>query len=1850
MNTDHMYRVLRTIIVILAGALVLSCREDNPEKTGPDPEPIVDPMEKEEALKVYHEGLKYFNSGNDQDYVKAHDLFLKSADAGCDSAQVVVAYMIEYGLGTTQDMENALSYYQKAADQGHENAKDKVKVLRKSTSRLDLPSEYAESVKDLLVWNDDTVRVVNGDRSFYCSGSNVIITDKLGKPLFISFRCPVGATDMTPLVMDANETAVSLLLSTLPSIFDCESEDFYRNARECIKTYPETQELAASIEASVRKNGHLEADDIKAAARSASERFFERIGWTLDKSVTNHAPRNAVARPSAPTDRSYDPYPAHSTTRASDQPSNKPEVVYVGTSERLFWMELTSDEPYYKKSKDRMEWKAKVYNYLPVYFAAIPARNQGYKMDKDSKTSPTEFIIKPFNITDIYEDIGLKGTVKWLSGIKENLGDLVNSFEAYKYYREYGVIPDDYHGRKADYQSASVSLPLNDDDDALLITSVDETLDVLGYAIVDVVAFPLIKAVLKDLKKLDEDSEAEFILAMLKFIDTKTLNNLKVCIENDDIDKMKEIIVDRTLKFLEEDFEYVRKVWDKAWVQMDPTGLMEDAVAELKVIKETLEFVELVGNIGLWAKMQFDTASFPVYFNVYSDAPPALLEPVYLGGSVYWANCNVGATTPHGLGRYYAWGETKHKDKYTLFNYLWPAYSSVYGGVGDNILGPEDDVASVLWGPKWRMPTADEISELADCDWEVKSSNFPTGYKVTSSSTRESIYFWAGGAKGEDGTYYPRGQCGEYWTSTLYNENPSNAGVLEFVVSNGFNGYQLYNKERYIGMNVRPVADIARLIVSDNSLVFDQAGSTMEHKIRIENGGMGTMEFSFMPIDGPFLIDQKYNTTYSLAPDVSMPVNIRFVPTSGSGTECFARLYIKSNSKQDPVHVIELTGRTEAGDPDVHVESVSLNKTQLELAVGGTATLTATVLPENASNKSVTWSSSRTSYATVSSTGVVTAVAPGTSVITATTVDGKKTASCTVTVRQASIQVQSVSLNKTQLDLTVGNTATLTATVLPENASNKSVTWSSSDSGKATVSSTGVVKGISAGSATITVTTVDGGKTASCKVTVAAEPKLSVSTKRLDFGEQVKFTQETKNITITNSGTGTLQISSITKTNNYGDLFQLSGWTSGGSIAAGASKTISVSFQPLEERYYEETLTIVSSNSVGDKKVVVTLCGTGIPEPEDAQIKIDVEELTWGEVEVGESVNKSFVVKNTGSTALTVSSVKVVATDNTVNPSYFTVSPNSSFSLAPGKTKTFSVAFAPEDVRSYSAMLSIKSNASNATQGTSTVWLSGSGVKATSKVLSASPSSLSFGYQTIGNRTHKNFTVKNTGTKAVTLYSMTATDGFVVDQTWEDGYSLGLAAGASKTFSAYFTPTQARAYSGKITIKSNASSGDLVIPLSGIGEEAQGYLEITSGERLDFGNVNLGASGTLYTKIRNTGEAPLSILRITCPEGFTASCTASSIKEGYNASISVSFTPTAARSYSGSVIVYTDAENESVAIDVSGTGIKSSTGNSFVDMGLSVKWASANVGASNPEEYGHYVAWAETATKKQYLYSNYKYYNADAYFSGSGFITKYCQSPDIYGYQGYHDSLRMLTYEDDYAQAKHGGLARIPTRKEWEELKKNCTWVWTSQSGTNGYLVTSSINGNSIFLPAAGMIEYSNSELNSVGYYWASNLEHDETYATTWELRSDKAWYSYRERYKGLTVRAVEDYTPKPMIEVSGSLVFAGVKVGTTASRTVTVSNTGKGTLHISEVRSTKRIGLEWTSASIEPGASKKLTVYYTPVYDPNLVIDDPETWDMTTVSITSDARNESDFVLYVKGYGIGNPGNIEGTQEEPWN
>ena len=183
-----------------------------------------------------------------------------------------------------------------------------------------------------------------------------------------------------------------------------------------------------------------------------------------------------------------------------------------------------------------------------------------------------------------------------------------------------------------------------------------------------------------------------------------------------------------------------------------------------------------------------------------------------------------------------------------------------------------------------------------------------------------------------------------------------------------------------------------------------------------------------------------------------------------------------------------------------------------------------------------------------------------------------------------------------------------------------------------------------------------------------------------------------------------------------------------------------------------------------------------------------------------------------------------------------------------------------------------------------------------------------------------------------------------------------------------------------------------------------------------------------------------------------------------------------------------------------------------IDLGLSVKWASCNVGATAPEEFGGYYAWGETEEKEDYSWDFYKYCNG-SYDS----MTKYCTD----SYDGTIDNKTTLEPEDDVAHVQWGDSWRMPTFNEIEELRNNCTWQWTTLNGVTGYRVTGP-NGNSIFLPAAGYRD--GTEVYGQGYcghYWSSSLNSSSSYSAYGLFFSSSSYYYYISRYLGQSVRPV---------------------------------------------------------------------------------------------------------------------------------
>ncbi len=208
-------------------------------------------------------------------------------------------------------------------------------------------------------------------------------------------------------------------------------------------------------------------------------------------------------------------------------------------------------------------------------------------------------------------------------------------------------------------------------------------------------------------------------------------------------------------------------------------------------------------------------------------------------------------------------------------------------------------------------------------------------------------------------------------------------------------------------------------------------------------------------------------------------------------------------------------------------------------------------------------------------------------------------------------------------------------------------------------------------------------------------------------------------------------------------------------------------------------------------------------------------------------------------------------------------------------------------------------------------------------------------------------------------------------------------------------------------------------------------------------------------------------------------------------------------------------------------------GHVWVDLGLpsGTKWATVNVGASKPEEFGNYYAWGETTTKETYNWSTYKY--------GSNYnqLTKYCNSSS-YSKDGFTDTKTTLDLPDDAAAANWGGKWRMPTREQQDELRNKCYWVWTesyNNSNVKGYIVykakTSSDKGKKIYLSGTPSASYSLSDahifLPAAGYRYGGNLNDAGSYGDSWSSSLGTTGYPYyvwSVHFGSGHVRSSDDY------------------------------------------------------------------------------------------------------------------------------
>ena len=356
-----------------------------------------------------------------------------------------------------------------------------------------------------------------------------------------------------------------------------------------------------------------------------------------------------------------------------------------------------------------------------------------------------------------------------------------------------------------------------------------------------------------------------------------------------------------------------------------------------------------------------------------------------------------------------------------------------------------------------------------------------------------------------------------------------------------------------------------------------------------------------------------------------------------------------------------------------------------------------------------------------------------------------------------------------------------------------------------------------------------------------------------------------------------------------------------------------------------------------------------------------------------------------------------------------------------------------------------------------------------------------------------------------------------VQTGYAGSFADNLAVAVAKANS--FTLPFKNAYSG-INFQFSEEGYESVTLSSNNGELISGAITVSFGtDGIPVTSVVSGSSSVTLTAPEGgtfeTGKKYYIICApVTMSEGFTLTAHKSTGNAVFRVNSSFSFNRNEFKSISGYL-------NERATFE-----------SSYVDLGLSVMWATCNLGATSPEEYGDYYAWGETEPYYEdgYAQSSNPVWKAgkesgytwDSYQWSNGSynnLTKYNNSSN----RGQIDNNFYLDMDDDAANQRYGSYWRIPTDEEWTELYSNCIKTWSSLNGVEGYRFESRINGNSIFLPAGGLRSSTSlSNVGTGGNYWSSSMFTIPSYAYFYSFSlTSYQYYDYTDRNRGLNIRPV---------------------------------------------------------------------------------------------------------------------------------
>ena len=405
----------------------------------------------------------------------------------------------------------------------------------------------------------------------------------------------------------------------------------------------------------------------------------------------------------------------------------------------------------------------------------------------------------------------------------------------------------------------------------------------------------------------------------------------------------------------------------------------------------------------------------------------------------------------------------------------------------------------------------------------------------------------------------------------------------------------------------------------------------------------------------------------------------------------------------------------------------------------------------------------------------------------------------------------------------------------------------------------------------------------------------------LDFGVVEVGSSAQRTLTIANTGNSTLTVSSI----SYPSGFSGS-WS--GTIAAGNSQNVTVTFSPNGGiGPYAGTVTVNSDKTSGGNTIFAS--GTGGLTP--TRIISLSGNLAFGNVTVGASAQSTLNIANTGNSTLTVSSISY--------PSGF--SGSWSGTIAAGSSQNVTVTFSPSAATSYGGTVTVNSDK---TSGVNTIAASGTGTAAPTRIISLS-GNLAFGNVTVGSSAQSTLTIANNGNSTMTVSSISYPSGF--SGNWSSGT---IAAGGSQNVTVTFSPSAAISYGGTVTVNANQTSGGNTIAAAGTGTITPTRIISLSGD-LAFGSVVVGSSAQRTLTIANNGNSTLTVSSISYPSGFSGNWSSGTIPAGGSQNVTVTFSPSSAISYGGTVTVNSDKTSGANTIAASGTGTPVSDGFVFFD-------------------------------------------------------------------------------------------------------------------------------------------------------------------------------------------------------------------------------------------------------------------------------------------------------------------------------